>query len=94
MEHTEGQSPDRRESEDASPRIEVARSADAMAIARIYVETALDTYPNERAGITREDIERRFGRVATKKRKLYNGRIRCDLYQYYGPLPPGRRSEV
>jgi len=35
------------------------------------------------------DFERHFGRVATRKRKLYNGRIRCDLYQYFGPLPAG-----
>jgi putative N6-adenine-specific DNA methylase len=34
------------------------------------------------------DFERLFDRVATKKRKLYNGRIRCDLYQFFGPLPP------
>ncbi len=39
-----------------------------------------------------EGFERLFDRVATKKRKLYNGRIRCDLYQYYGPLPPGARK--
>lgn len=33
-------------------------------------------------------FERLFGRVAHKKRKLYNGNIRCDLYQYFGPRPP------
>lgn len=32
-------------------------------------------------------FERLFGRTADKKRKLYNGRIRCDLYQYLGPRP-------
>lgn len=26
-----------------------------------------------------------FGRRADKKRKLYNGRIECDLYMYHGP---------
>lgn len=30
-------------------------------------------------------FERLFGRRADKKRKLYNGRIECDLYQYHGP---------
>lgn len=30
-----------------------------------------------------------FGQKATKKRKLYNGRIKVDFYQYYGPKPPG-----
>jgi len=29
------------------------------------------------------DFERAFGRPATKKRKLYNGMIRCDLFMYY-----------
>jgi putative N6-adenine-specific DNA methylase len=28
-----------------------------------------------------------YGRRATKKRKLYNGRIQCNLYQYFGPKP-------
>jgi putative N6-adenine-specific DNA methylase len=29
-----------------------------------------------------------YGQRAEKKRKLYNGKIRCDLYQYPGPRPP------
>jgi putative N6-adenine-specific DNA methylase len=33
-------------------------------------------------------FERFFRRQADKKRKLYNGRIQCYLYQYFGPLPP------
>ena len=32
-------------------------------------------------------FERIFGRKADRKRKLYNGRIECNLYQYLGPLP-------
>ncbi len=35
-----------------------------------------------------EDFERFFGRKADKKRKLYNGMIKTDLYQYFGPKPP------
>jgi putative N6-adenine-specific DNA methylase len=31
-----------------------------------------------------KEFERRYGRRADKKRKLYNGRIECDLYQYLG----------
>jgi len=34
------------------------------------------------------DFERLFGRKADKKRKLYNGRIQCYYYQYFGPPPP------
>ena len=29
------------------------------------------------------EFERCFGRPATKKRKLYNGMIKCDLFMYY-----------
>jgi putative N6-adenine-specific DNA methylase len=34
------------------------------------------------------NFERLFGRRADKKRKLYNGRIECYLYQFFGPRPP------
>jgi len=33
-------------------------------------------------------FERLAGREADRKRKLYNGRIQCNYYQYYGPRPP------
>ncbi|MGM0601730.1 MAG: THUMP domain-containing class I SAM-dependent RNA methyltransferase [Bacillota bacterium] len=32
-----------------------------------------------------EDV---FGKKASKRRKLYNGGIECQYYQYYGPWPP------
>ena len=38
------------------------------------------------------DFEWFFGRRADKKRKLYNGRIQCNYYQYFGPRPPHRRE--
>jgi len=41
-----------------------------------------------------ENFERCFGGKATKKRKLYNGNIMCQLYQYLGPLPPRGRASV
>ncbi|NCE64785.1 class I SAM-dependent RNA methyltransferase [Pseudoflavonifractor sp. 524-17] len=31
------------------------------------------------------EFERAFGRTAVKRRKLYNGMIKCDLFQYGGP---------
>jgi putative N6-adenine-specific DNA methylase len=42
-------------------------------------------------------FERFFGRRADKKRKLYNGRIECDLYQYHGkyhgrPVPHAQET--
>lgn len=35
-----------------------------------------------------EDFELHYGKEADRKRKLYNGRIQCNYYQYYGPRPP------
>lgn len=35
-----------------------------------------------------QEFEKFYGKKADRKRKLYNGRIRCDYYQYYGPRPP------
>lgn len=34
------------------------------------------------------DFEKLYGKQANRKRKLYNGRIQVDYYQYYGPRPP------
>jgi len=33
-------------------------------------------------------LEALVGRKADKKRKLYNGRILCNYYQFFGPPPP------
>ncbi len=33
-------------------------------------------------------FEKHYGKKADKKRKLYNGRIKCNYYQYLGPPPP------
>jgi putative N6-adenine-specific DNA methylase len=35
-----------------------------------------------------ESFEKLFGRRADKKRKLYNGMMKTDFYQFYGPKPP------
>ncbi|MGG1551443.1 THUMP domain-containing class I SAM-dependent RNA methyltransferase [Paenibacillus ferrarius] len=35
-------------------------------------------------------LEQYMNRQADKKRKLFNGRIECNLYQYLGPFPPRR----
>lgn len=34
-------------------------------------------------------FEKHFGRRALRRRKLYNGRLECQYYQYAGPRPPG-----
>ncbi|WP_100408057.1 THUMP domain-containing class I SAM-dependent RNA methyltransferase [Bacillus solitudinis] len=35
-----------------------------------------------------EGFENVYGKKATKKRKLYNGNLKTDYYQYFGPRPP------
>ncbi|WP_379967755.1 class I SAM-dependent RNA methyltransferase [Ectobacillus sp. sgz5001026] len=35
-----------------------------------------------------ENFETLYGKPASKKRKLYNGTIRTDYYQYFGKRPP------
>lgn len=35
-----------------------------------------------------EQFEQLFGKRATHRRKLYNGAMKCWLYQYFGPKPP------
>lgn len=37
-----------------------------------------------------QEFEKLFGRPASKKRKLYNGNIKVDYYQYYGPKPKAK----
>ena len=37
-----------------------------------------------------EEMERYFGKKATKKRKIYNGMIKSYFYQFPGPKPPRR----
>ena len=39
-----------------------------------------------------EDFERHFGRVANKKRKIYNGMLKCNIYQYYGAKPQQKKG--
>ena len=40
------------------------------------------------------DIEKDFGRKATKKRKIYNGMIKTDLYSFEGAKPPKRSRDA
>ena len=38
-----------------------------------------------------EETERCIGKKADKKRKIYNGMLRTNLYQYIGPKPPKKK---
>ncbi len=35
-----------------------------------------------------EQFEHNFGKKADKRRKIYNGMIKCNIFQYYGKRPP------
>lgn len=39
-------------------------------------------------------FENLFGKKATKKRKLYNGNIKVDYYQFFGPVPPPKKPSA
>ncbi len=69
--------------------------------ARLGEEQALESLYREMGAVFRRldtwsfyvitshrDFERLFGRRADRKRKLYNGRIECQYYQFHGPRPP------
>ncbi|WAA13256.1 THUMP domain-containing class I SAM-dependent RNA methyltransferase [Fervidibacillus halotolerans] len=40
-----------------------------------------------------EQFEKFFGKKATKKRKLYNGPMKTDYYQFWGPRKNGRKDQ-
>lgn len=40
-----------------------------------------------------KEFEKFYRRRADRRRKLYNGRIECTYYQYYGPKPPWKQPK-
>lgn len=67
------------------------RLEDIRAVERLYREmgqvfTRLDTW-SFYVLTSHPRFEELFGRNADKKRKLYNGRIECHYYQFFGPKP-------
>ncbi|OAT86100.1 hypothetical protein A6M21_04070 [Desulfotomaculum copahuensis] len=70
------------------------RLADLQSVERLYREMGhvfrnLDTW-SYYVLTAHHNFEKLFGRPADKKRKLYNGRIECTYYQFFGPRPPRR----
>nr|MCR4719229.1 class I SAM-dependent RNA methyltransferase [Bacillota bacterium] len=41
-----------------------------------------------------EDFEKYFGKQADKRRKIYNGMIKCNIYQYFGARPPKKTETI
>ncbi len=56
------------------------------------VFTQLDTW-SYYVITSHEGFQESFGKKADKNRKLYNGRIKCYYYQYFGPRPPRKKEE-
>ncbi len=72
------------------------RLGEKKEVERLYREmgkvfTKLDTW-SYYVITSHEEFQQCFGKKADKNRKLYNGRIKCYYYQYFGPRPP-RRNE-
>jgi len=40
------------------------------------------------------NFEKFYGKPANKKRKLFNGRIQCNYYQFFGPPPKRKRPDA
>ncbi len=56
------------------------------------VFTQLDTW-SYYVITSHEGFQESFGKKADKNRKLYNGRIKCYYYQYFGPRPLRKKDE-
>lgn len=68
------------------------RLGEVKDIEKLYREmgvvfSSLDTWSHYILS-SHQEFEKLFGRKSNKKRKLYNGRILCNYYQFYGPPPP------
>ncbi len=73
------------------------RLSERREVERLYREMghvfrALDTW-SYYVLTSDEAFEKHFGRLASKKRKLYNGNIKVDYYQFFGPRPPRPKAE-
>lgn len=68
------------------------RLGEKAAVQKMYAEMGKAFAPLDTWSIyiltSDEEYETHFGKKATKKRKLFNGFIRTDYYQYWGKRPP------
>ena len=68
------------------------RLGERPAVEALYADLGrvLRRLPTWSAGVltAHPGFERHFGRAADKRRKLYNGRIECQYFQYTGPRRP------
>jgi len=68
------------------------RLGEKKAVEEMYKEMGRTFAPLDTWSIymlsSNEEFEQVYGKPATKKRKLFNGFIRTDYYQYWGKRPP------
>ncbi|WP_075982083.1 THUMP domain-containing class I SAM-dependent RNA methyltransferase [Bacillus massilinigeriensis] len=68
------------------------RLGDQATVEKMYREMGVAFAPLDTWSIymltSNEQFEQLYGRQATKKRKLFNGFIKTDYYQYWGKRPP------
>lgn len=67
------------------------RLSDAKACEKLYgdIGKAFSKLPDWSYYIlaSDENFEKHFGKKADKRRKIYNGMIKCNIYQYFGKRP-------
>ncbi|SEM83263.1 putative N6-adenine-specific DNA methylase [Mesobacillus persicus] len=68
------------------------RLGEKSAVEQMYKEMGKALIPLDTWSVyimtSNENFEKLYGKPATKKRKLFNGFIRTDYYQYWGKRPP------
>lgn len=71
------------------------RLGEKKAVEQMYKEMGQVLIPHDTWSVyimtSNEEFEKFYGKPATKKRKLFNGFIRTDYYQYWGKRPPRER---
>lgn len=73
------------------------RLGDKAAVEKMYHEMGQAFAPYDTWSVymltANENFEACYGKPATKKRKLFNGFIKTDYYQYWGKRPPKNKDE-
>ncbi|MFB6466057.1 class I SAM-dependent RNA methyltransferase [Cytobacillus sp. Hz8] len=72
------------------------RLGDKPSVEKMYQDMGQAFAPLETWSIymltSHEQFEQFYGRTATKKRKLFNGFIKTDYYQFWGKRPPKKKD--
>lgn len=71
-------------------RLEEQKTAEELYCEMGRVFSRLDSW-SYNVLVTNPRFEMLFGRKSDKNRKLYNGRMECHYYQYFGSRPPRER---